>query len=146
VERGWQNFCNEPDTDFALPQNGEWAEQTVARWKPRHEDRAPQIPLVIGGEEIYEGRPCRDCLDPSRPGVVVGHYRQADMADVNRAVECAAADLDGWRSMPARERAALLGKAAQEIRKARATHAGTSEVLKPLLAGLSGGFPWGGAG
>ena len=39
-----------------------------------------------------EGRTVRDCLDPSRPGVVVGRYRQATEADVERAVDCAAAD------------------------------------------------------
>ena len=42
--RGWQNLENEPDTDFALPQNGEWAQQIVAKWKPLCGDKAPQIP------------------------------------------------------------------------------------------------------
>ena len=63
--------------------------------------RPPEIPLVIAGEEILEGRPVRECLDPSRPGVVVGRYRQATAGDIERAVECAAADPDGWRSAAA---------------------------------------------
>ncbi|NJD30814.1 MAG: aldehyde dehydrogenase family protein [Gammaproteobacteria bacterium] len=119
IAKGWQHLESEPDTDFALPQNGEWAEGIIARWQPRCGEHAVQVPLVIAGEEIMEGRPVRDCLDPSRPGVVVGRYRQATDADVARAVECAAADPDGWRTMAAAQRWELLGKVAQELRIAR---------------------------
>jgi RHH-type proline utilization regulon transcriptional repressor/proline dehydrogenase/delta 1-pyrroline-5-carboxylate dehydrogenase len=119
VARGWQHFINEPDTDFALPQNGEWARQIIARWQPRHGEQAPQIPLVIAGEEVFEDRPVRDCLDPSWPEMSVGHYRQANEADVNRAVESAAVDRDGWRTLPPQQRFEVLGKVAQALRVAR---------------------------
>jgi RHH-type proline utilization regulon transcriptional repressor/proline dehydrogenase/delta 1-pyrroline-5-carboxylate dehydrogenase len=119
VARGWQHLENEPDTDFALPQNGEWAAQIVARWQSRCGEDAVQVPLVIGGEEIFDDRPLRDCLDPSRPGVVVGRYRQAGEADIARAVECAASDPDGWRTLPVQQRFDLLGRVAQELRLAR---------------------------
>lgn len=119
VAKGWENFVNEPDTDFALPQNGEWARALIAKWSPLSDSRAPQIPLVIGGEEILEGRAIRDCLDPSRPGVVVARYRQASAEDISRAVACAAADPDGWRTLPVRRRFEVLGKVAQELRRAR---------------------------
>jgi RHH-type proline utilization regulon transcriptional repressor/proline dehydrogenase/delta 1-pyrroline-5-carboxylate dehydrogenase len=120
VARGWQQLENEPDTDFALPQNGEWAERIVAKWQSRCGENAVQIPLVIGGEEIFDDRPVRDCLDPSRPGVVVGRYRQAGEADIARAAECAATDPDGWRTLPVQRRFDLLGRVAQELRLARA--------------------------
>ena len=119
IARGWQHFENEPDTDFALPQNGEWAERIVGKWQSRCGEDAVQIPLVIGGEEIFDGRPVRDCLDPSRPGVVVGRYRQAGEPDIARAVECAAADPDGWRTLPVQQRFEVLGRVAQELRLAR---------------------------
>ncbi len=99
VARGWQCLVNEPDTDFSLPHNSDWAKRIVARWELRHGEKAVEIPLVLAGEEILDGRPVRDCLDPSRPGVVVGRYRQAGSEDVDRAVQTAAADDDGWRSM-----------------------------------------------
>ena len=38
IEHGWQHLVSEPDTDFALPQNGEWAQQIIATWKPLHGD------------------------------------------------------------------------------------------------------------
>jgi RHH-type proline utilization regulon transcriptional repressor/proline dehydrogenase/delta 1-pyrroline-5-carboxylate dehydrogenase len=120
VSRGWQHLHNEPDTDFALPQNGAWGEGILARWLPRCGDDAVQVPLVIAGDEVLEGRNLRDCLDPSRPGVVVGRYRQATDADVARAVDCAAADPDGWRTMAEGQRYEILGRVAQELRVARA--------------------------
>ena len=128
VADGWQHLRNEPDTDFALPQNGTWGEGIVARWLPRCGDAAVQVPLVIAGEELFEGRPVRDCLDPSRPGVVVGRYRQATEADVARAADCAAADPDGWRTMPDDRRYEILGRVAQELRVARADLMGAALV------------------
>ena len=120
VAKGWQHFENEPDTDFALPANGEWGEQIVARWQSLCGDKAPKVPLVIAGEELSPTDNSRDCLDPSRPGVVVGRYRQATEAEVNRAIECAAADPDGWRKLSVESRSEILGKVAQELRIARA--------------------------
>lgn len=119
VAHGWQRFENEPDTDFALPQNGDWARQIATQWQPIAGDRAAQIPLVIAGEDILDGRALRDCLDPSRPGVVVAKYRQANESDVVRAVESAAADADGWRGLTPAARYEILGRVAQEIRVAR---------------------------
>jgi RHH-type proline utilization regulon transcriptional repressor/proline dehydrogenase/delta 1-pyrroline-5-carboxylate dehydrogenase len=119
VAGGWQHLENEADTDFSLPENGEWAQQLIAKWQPRYGDKAAQIPLVIGGEELFGERPIRDCLDPSRPGVVVGKYRQATEADVIRAVEAADADAGGWRKLSPRARWDILGKVAQELRLSR---------------------------
>ena len=119
LARGWQQLECEPDTDFALPQNGEWVQQIVAKWQARCGAAAVQVPLVIAGEEVLEDRTVRDCLDPSRPGVVVGRYRQATDADVARAADCAAEDPDGWRAMPVEQRFELLGKVAQQLRIAR---------------------------
>ncbi len=119
IAHGWQNLVNEPDTDFALGQNGEWAQGLLAKWEPRCDARAAQIPLVIEGSEIFEGGAVLDCADPSRPGVVVGRCRQASEEDIARAVECAAADPDGWGRAPVEERFAILGRVAQELRAAR---------------------------
>lgn len=119
VARGWQHLENEPDTDFALPANGEWGQTIVADWKPRFGHSAAKIPLVIAGEELEPGTGARECLDPSRPGVVVGRYRHAGEAEIARAVDCAAADPDGWRSLSPRARFEVLGKVAHELRKAR---------------------------
>ncbi len=59
VQQGWQHLVNEPDTDFSLPHNGDWAKQIVAAWEPRCGDKATEIPLVTGGRRDLSGtEPC----------------------------------------------------------------------------------------
>ncbi|MCF7784572.1 MAG: proline dehydrogenase family protein [Prosthecobacter sp.] len=109
-------FVNEPDTDWSLPHHAEWALGIVAAW----EKRCVEVPLVIEGMEITTERSMRECLDPSRPRVVVGHYRQAGSQDIAQAVECAARDDDGWRALSPQQRQAVLQQVARECRLARA--------------------------
>ncbi len=115
----WLSFDNEPDTDFSLPQNGEWAGQIIAKWRPLCAEQAPMIPLVIDGEVIRKDRVVRDCVDPSRPGVVVGRYCQANGQDVARAVEAADAVVDGWRNLPTGKRSEIIRAVAEELRQSR---------------------------
>jgi RHH-type proline utilization regulon transcriptional repressor/proline dehydrogenase/delta 1-pyrroline-5-carboxylate dehydrogenase len=113
-------FTNEPDTDWSLPHHAEWAQGIIAKWQPRSGAQAVEIPLMITGREIREQRDIRECSDPSRPGVVVGRYRQANVQDIADAVECAACDEDGWRALSASQRKVVLQRVAQELREARA--------------------------
>ena len=113
-EMAWHRLENEPDTDWSLPANGRWAAALAA----------PQetfiIPLLIDGEISGPDRiPNREHRDPSRPGVIVARSVEGTMADVERAVHCAALDPDGWRSLPVDERSRILGAAARELRRAR---------------------------
>jgi RHH-type proline utilization regulon transcriptional repressor/proline dehydrogenase/delta 1-pyrroline-5-carboxylate dehydrogenase len=114
------DFANEPDTDFALPQNVDWARTIVERWQTRTGAAAVEIPLCVGGEEIFAGRAVCECRDPSRPGVVVGRYRRATEADLLQAIACARSDAGGWRRASPAERSAILARAAREIRRSRA--------------------------
>jgi RHH-type proline utilization regulon transcriptional repressor/proline dehydrogenase/delta 1-pyrroline-5-carboxylate dehydrogenase len=115
---GWK-FTNEPDTDWSLPQNNEWGTAILERWQPRCGDKAADVPLVIGGDEIHDGRDVRTSLDPSRPGVTVANCLQATAEDADRAVKCAADDPDGWRRRSPRERTEILFRAAREIARRR---------------------------
>jgi RHH-type proline utilization regulon transcriptional repressor/proline dehydrogenase/delta 1-pyrroline-5-carboxylate dehydrogenase len=124
----YRRFRNEPDTDWSLPQNGAWAQSIVDTWQPRHTSQAAEIPLVIAGKELTDDRPTRDSLDPSRPNTVVAKYRQATEDDINRAVEVAKADPDGWRRRPINERVATLHQAATEFAAAR------GELMGAMLA------------
>ena len=126
VAPAWQDYQGEPDTDFALLQNVKWAEEIIHKWEGRFDDRAADIPLTIAGESIDDPRDQRDCYDPSRPNVVVGHYKQANAADIENAVQCAKEDPDGWRSKSAGERREILADVAHELRKARANLIGAA--------------------
>ncbi|NJL33016.1 MAG: hypothetical protein HC893_03145 [Chloroflexaceae bacterium] len=63
-------FHNVPDTDFSLPQNQEWIQDVVQRWRTHTPD---PIPLQIGGELVGESFPGTGS-DPSCPGVVAYRY------------------------------------------------------------------------
>ena len=102
-----------------MPHNGDWAKQIIAAWEPRCGDKAIEVPLIIASEEVFVDRTVRECLDPSRPSVIVARYRQASAEDVDRAVACGVADEDGWRTMTPRARFERLGHVAEEFRKAR---------------------------
>ncbi len=78
------------------------------------------IPLVVDGVEIRDGQTRRECRDPSRPGVSLGSRSEGNDEAVERAVACAVRDEDGWRAMSLDARSAILGKVADELRRARA--------------------------
>ncbi len=119
LDHPWQQFQNEPDTDFALAHNALWAEELVTQWKRRLTEQPCELPLVIAGVEVTDERPVQECRDPSRPEVVIGRYRQANEDDIERAVACAKADEAGWRTLDEASRASILRGVAQEIRQAR---------------------------
>ncbi len=115
VEMTLEAFQNEADTDFALPQNSAWARELVrAQTFP-----AEPVPLVIAGGEIRDGRQLEPCRDPSRPDVILARHAQGTADDVDHAVACARADADGWRTAGVNGRTEVLGRVAQEIRRAR---------------------------
>ena len=119
-ETSWQEFKNEPDTDFSLPQNVEWAKKILRKWQDRHSDNAIDIPLVVAGKPITEARQERHASDPSRPNLSVANFKLADSADVEAAVACAKQDHDHWGKKSFEERSNLLRKVAQTIRERRA--------------------------
>jgi RHH-type proline utilization regulon transcriptional repressor/proline dehydrogenase/delta 1-pyrroline-5-carboxylate dehydrogenase len=114
-------FSNEPDTDWSLAANRKWAEAIREKWKKGPDDKPMEIPLVVAGKEIYEGRQTRECMDPSQfnEKVCVARYAMANDEDAERAVEVAKADPDGWRSKSQRERHEILSRVAMELRLAR---------------------------
>ncbi len=119
-------FYNEPDTDWCLSSNREWAEQIRRQWKKGPGDEPVKIPVVVAGREIFDTRPIRDYTDLSNvnektgESVLVGQYALGNGDDARRAVETAKADPDGWRKKTARQRHEILSRAAMELRHARA--------------------------
>ncbi len=116
----WQQFRNEPDTDFALPQNSLWATSIIDQWKTRCDQNATEIPVVVAGSPESGQGSLYESLDPSRPGVVVARYRQASESQILSSLQCAEKDPSTWRSMSALDRHRILRQVAQEIRVRRA--------------------------
>lgn len=115
----WQSLVNEPDTDFALVANGNWAHEIIQRWQPRCDSLATQIPLSIGGQEQAGKGQSYESLDPSRPGTIAAKYNQADESQIRDAVDCASEDVSGWGALDPSQRHRILRNVAQELRIAR---------------------------
>ena len=114
-------FKNEPNTDWSLPANRDWAEKIRQRWRKGPEDSPLAIPIVVKGEEIFDDREIREAIDPSQfdPKVVVVRTAMANAADIEHAVATAAEDPDGWRQMTFRQRHRILARVAAELRRSR---------------------------
>ncbi len=116
-------FRNVPDTDWSLPPNRSWAQGIRDKWMRGPKDGPLEIPLVVSGREIFEGRGTRKVMDPSRmeqgAHPVIALWVRAHERDLNRAVAVAKADPDGWRRMAPDARLKVLDRAALEINRSR---------------------------
>ena len=114
-------FNNEPDTDWSLAANRQWAEAIRECWRKTAADAPIRIPLVIAGQERYDARDVRECFDPNqKPAEIqVATYRLATINDVERAVAVARQDPDGWRQLGPEARHQMLSRVARELRGAR---------------------------
>jgi len=114
-------FKNEADTDWSLAENQKWAQKIRIQWEKKEGDPPDRIPLVIAGEEIFDGRRTKACPDLSKINENITHasYTVANAKDINRAVAIAKSDPDGWRKKSQKERHRLLSRAAKEIRRTR---------------------------
>lgn len=106
-------FHNEPDTDWALPQNRKWVDQILQQWKTR---RIEPIPLVIGGKEITAADSMGVGEDPSDPGNPRYGYTLANWQQVDEALESAKKIEWEWSSTSVEERCRLLVNVAQGLR------------------------------
>jgi RHH-type proline utilization regulon transcriptional repressor/proline dehydrogenase/delta 1-pyrroline-5-carboxylate dehydrogenase len=105
-------FANQPHADFARRECREAylaALETVRTRGVRH------YPLRIGGRDVETAR-VLESADPAAPGDVLGSVAYGGRAEAEAAVAAARAALPGWRDAPAKERAAVLFRAADLMR------------------------------
>lgn len=110
-------FKNEPDTDWALPQNRRWAENILQNWKSKIH---PTIPLVIDGQTVFSETKKGNGEDPSNPQKVLYHYTLATEGQVNEALNSAKKIEKSWGNTSVEERMRLLANLSNELRKNRA--------------------------
>jgi RHH-type proline utilization regulon transcriptional repressor/proline dehydrogenase/delta 1-pyrroline-5-carboxylate dehydrogenase len=107
-------FANEPDTDFSVGSNREWAEEVLK--KALTITSAP-LPLVIAGKErsgkIVEG------IDPSSPGIVPYTYTFGSSEQVEEALAAAERAHESFKKWPYEKRAVLLRQIANRFRLKR---------------------------
>jgi len=122
-------FANETPAEFYRP--AVRAEMHAAIEEARRRF-GQKYPLVIAGREVDTGT--RDEVrSPAAPEPVIGYVARAGSAEVGQAVASAVAAVDAWRHTPARDRAALLRRAADLLAQRRFEFAATMvfESAKP---------------
>jgi RHH-type proline utilization regulon transcriptional repressor/proline dehydrogenase/delta 1-pyrroline-5-carboxylate dehydrogenase len=109
-------FSNEPPTDFALARQRDRMREELERVRS---ELGAYFPIVIDGDEVGDGLPRLDSLDPSESSRVAGRVPLAGVAQVEAAVAAARRALPVWSAKSARERASVLLKAADSMRRNR---------------------------
>jgi RHH-type proline utilization regulon transcriptional repressor/proline dehydrogenase/delta 1-pyrroline-5-carboxylate dehydrogenase len=75
------------------------------------------VPVIVGGERRLD--PTLASLDPGNPDRVIAAATVASKHEVGAAIQAAAAAVRGWGETPVLERAAILSRAAGELRGRR---------------------------
>ncbi len=104
-----------PHSDFALDDRRRDMLSALADVRAR---LGRSVPLVIAGRPVTASR-SHPSSNPSRPVEIVGHVAQADPEHVSQAVEAASAAFDDWRRASPADRADVLLRAADVIRRRR---------------------------
>ncbi len=112
-----QPFRNEPDTDWSLRMNRQWALHLLDTYKNQTFD---SIPLAIAGKLLpFQERESAVGHDPSRPGHLLYRYSLATKEQAQLAVETAKQIFQTWSRTTFHHRASILSDVAQLFREKR---------------------------
>lgn len=114
-----EQFSTEPFTDFKIPGNAAKFEEAL---KKVESEFGKDYPLIIKGKKIFTEDKIKS-FNPSNKDEVIGIVSKASVDEVNFAIETAYEAYKDWRFYPPEERALILFKAAQLLRKRKFEHA-----------------------
>ena len=123
-------FRNEPLTDFSREEN---QKAFTAAIQKVEKGLGEELPLVIGGERIVLKDKIQS-VNPAKTDEVVAQASRASREHAEKAVDAAHAAFDRWKHTSARERAAVLFRAADIMRKRK-------HILSATMV-LEGGKNW----
>ena len=109
-------FSNEPVVDFRVEANVQAMRAAIEKVRS---ELGREYDLVIGGKRVRthgENDKIRS-LNPARPSEVVGVHQKAGIEHVEPAMQAALAAFESWKNVAVEERAGLLFRAAEIIRK-----------------------------
>lgn len=109
-------FLNEPDTDWSLPINQQWAKMIIDTWS-----RKTHRPIsnVIDGIDLHSEGFLRIGIDPSNPSKPLYHYAPANEEEIEKALKAACEGKEEWRRTSIKERCGIFEKIAAGFRKER---------------------------
>ncbi|MEC4982895.1 MAG: L-glutamate gamma-semialdehyde dehydrogenase [Oscillatoria sp. PMC 1068.18] len=103
-----KQFANAADTDYANRQQREAAQQALQ--KVRSLLGKTYLPLING--QYVETETSLDSVNPANPSEIIGTVGQISVEQAETALAAAKAAFPAWSKTPAKERAAILRKAA----------------------------------
>jgi 1-pyrroline-5-carboxylate dehydrogenase len=106
-------FRNEPLTDFTKPENQQAMRAAIAKVRA---ELGREYPLVIGGKKVFTNDKLKS-INPAQPSELVGLFQKAGTAEVQPAMNAALKAFESWSRTPVEERAALLLRLGELIRK-----------------------------
>ncbi len=106
-------FVNMPRADFSRRENRAAYDEALARVRAR---LGAHHSLRIGGRDTESARTLTS-VNPSAPDEVIGTVAYGGRAEAEAAVAAARAALPAWRDTPAADRAAVLFRAAELMRR-----------------------------
>jgi len=108
-------FRNEAYTDFAQPENRRRMEEALAQVEAQ---LGREYDLIIGGEAVKAKDTFRS-YNPSEKDQVVGIFQKATPEHIDRAIEVAWEAFESWKQVCPKERAIVLLRAAEIMRRRR---------------------------
>ena len=108
-------FRNEAILDFSKEENASKMREAIAHVR---KELGREYPLVIGGQRIKTDEKIRS-LNPAKPSEVVGIHQKANASHVEPAMQAALKAFQTWSVTPWEQRADLLFRVADIIRKRR---------------------------
>ncbi len=125
------HFQNEPLTDFKIAENRRRMQDAL------HAARGEfgrKYPLVIDGDDVWMEREILS-INPARPAEVVGRVAEGGIAEADAALDAARAAFRKWSRTSVEERARLLERAAELMRRERFDLAALEvfETAKPWI-------------
>ncbi len=114
-----EKFKTEPFTDFTILENKKKFEEALRKVEGEFGN---EYPLIIKGKRIFVEDKMKS-YNPSEKDQVIGIVNKASADEINFAIETAYESYKEWRFYPPEERAMILFKAAQLLRKRKFEHA-----------------------
>ncbi len=106
-------FRNEPATDFSQPENAQAMRAAIEKVRSQ---LGREYPLIIGGKPVMTQAKLKS-INPAKPSEVVGLFQKAGKDEVEPAMNAALKAFETWSRTPVEERAALLFRTADIIRR-----------------------------
>jgi len=109
-------FPNAPDTDYSQVQKRETA---IAAIQSIRQQLGQSYQPLVNGKRVNTLETI-ESLNPSNPDEVVGHVGLLSVSQADEAIAAAKAAFPAWKNTPAKERAAILRRAADLMEERRA--------------------------